>query len=251
MYVLDALGLPGEPGSLYEVALTHRSYAYEQPVPLPHNERLEFLGDAVLAIIVSDLVYRTYPGAPEGAMVRLRSAVVNNQSLATLARDMGLGRHLRLGRGEEASGGREKESLLADALEAGIGAAYLERGLEAVRTVLTPIFLERVIHERDRLQGGVPYYDAKTALQETAVRDHGERPLYRVFPSGPDHDKRYVAQAYVKGERCGTGKGRSKKEAEQNAAREALARITASSEEDLERVDPVRLEEGKSNARAS
>ncbi len=146
--------------------MTHRSYAYEQPVPLPHNERLEFLGDAVLGVIVSDLIYRRYPDAAEGAMVPLRASVVNNQQLAALAREMDLGPHILLGRGEELSGGRDKPSVLADTLEAVIGAAYLELGMEAVAEVLVPVFAELLADAVDR---GTGY--PKTALQETAVKD--------------------------------------------------------------------------------
>ncbi len=245
MECLAALGLPAEPGSLYELAVTHRSYAYEQPVPLPHNERLEFLGDAVLGVIVSDLIYRRYPDAAEGAMVPLRASVVNNQQLAALAREMDLGPHIMLGRGEELSGGRDKPSVLADTLEAVIGAAYLELGMEAVAEVLVPVFAELLADAVDR---GTGY--PKTALQETAVRIYGVRPSYRVEPSGPDHDKRFDARAYVKDELYGIGSGRSKKEAEQNAAREALTRMFADGSrrpEDL----ASSLEEGKRNARAS
>ncbi len=242
---LDALGLPAEPGSLYELAVTHRSYAYEQPVPLPHNERLEFLGDAVLGVIVSDLIYREYPNATEGAMVPLRASVVNNQQLAALAREMGLGPHILLGRGEEASGGRDKPSVLADTLEAVIGAAYLDRGIEVVAEVLVPVFAELLADAIDR---GTGY--PKTALQETTVRIYGERPIYRVEPSGPDHDKRFDARAYVRDELYGVGTGRSKKEAEQNAAREALTRMFADGPRQPDELVPP-LGEGKRNARAS
>jgi ribonuclease III len=243
---LGALGLPAPAGSIYELALTHRSYAYEQLVPPAHNERLEFLGDAVLGVIVSDLVYRSYPEAPEGAMARLRASVVNTQALADLARALDLGPHILLGRGEEASGGRDKPSLLADTFEAVIGAAYLDQGMEAVTRVLVPLFAD-LLAEAVELGTG---YDPKTALQEAAVKHHGDRPAYRVAASGPDHDKRFVAHAYVKDELCGMGTGRSKKEAEQNAAREALARVTSRRSDGLEDSVPL-LEEGKRDARAS
>lgn len=243
---LDALGLPAEPGSLYELAVTHRSYAYERPVVLPHNERLEFLGDAVLGVIVSDLVYKTYPEAPEGTMARLRASVVNTQALAALARTMGLGPHILLGRGEEASGGRDKSTLLADTFEAVVGAAYVDRGIGAVTDVLVPIFT-LLLADAAELGTG---YDPKTALQETVVRSHRDRPTYRVAASGPDHDKRFVAHAYVKEELYGTGAGRSKKEAEQNAAREALGRLGTLGSGPGE-IDPPITEERKPNARAS
>lgn len=221
--------MPAEPGSLYELALTHRSYAFEHPEPLPHNERLEFLGDAVLDLIVTDLIFRAHPGFPEGDMAKLRASVVNTHALADLARTLGLGEHIRLGRGEEISGGRNKDSLLADTLEAVFGAVYLDRGLAALRATLEPVF-GGLVAEAVRSGGG---YDPKTALQEVAVRDRGGRPSYRVASSGPDHDKRFIAHVYVADELFGVGSGRSKKEAEQNAAREALGRLAEEPLNDL------------------
>lgn len=155
-------------------------------------------------------------------MARLRAAVVNTVALAELGRELGLGEHIRLGKGEDASGGRAKDSLLADTFEAIVGAVYVDRGFDAVRRALVPVFEERIAaaHAGDR-------YDAKTALQEAAVRLHGEVPAYRVASSGPDHDKRFTAHVYVEDDLFGVGAGRSKKEAEQNAAREALTRIDA------------------------
>lgn len=215
--MLQALGIPARPGSLAELALTHRSFAFEQPETTPHNERLEFLGDAVLQGIVTEFIYRSYPELPEGEMARLRASVVEKRTLAIVARDVGLGHHLRLGKGEEASGGRDKSSLLADALEALIGAAFIERNgrfLEA----LVPVFAE-LIEEVVAAGGG---QDPKGALQEKVARDLGLRPSYRVSSAGPDHDKRFTAQVLVDGEVVGEGVGRSKKEAELHAAREAL-----------------------------
>lgn len=212
--------MPEEGGELYRLALTHRSYAYEQPEPVAHNERLEFLGDAILGAVVTDLIYREHPELSEGEMARLRASVVNTHALAALAAELGLGEHLLLGRGEESSGGRLKPSLLADALEAVIGAVYLERGIDALRSALEPLF-------RARLQASATgeRYDAKTALQEVAVRTSGDVPAYRVASSGPDHDKRFTAHVYVDDQLFGVGDGRSKKEAEQNAARAALDRL--------------------------
>lgn len=220
---LGALGVPARPGSIYEQALTHRSYAFEQAAPLPHNERLEFLGDAVLDLIATDLIFTSYPDLPEGDMARLRAAVVNTRALATLARDMELGEHIRLGKGELASGGGDKESLLADTLEAVFGATYIDKGLEYLSGVLVPILTELVT---EAVASGRAH-DPKTVLQETAVRDHGGRPHYRVASSGPDHDKRFIAHVYVSDELYGVGSGHSKKEAEQAAAREALERLTS------------------------
>ena len=218
---LSALGLPAEPGSLYELALTHRSFAFEQPEPLPHNERLELLGDAILGAIVTALIFRRYPHLSEGEMARLRSSVVSTSALAAVARDIGLGPHIRLGHGEASTGGRDKASLLADTFEALVGAAYLEQGIEALGAALEPLFEARI--ERSVATGGG--CDPKTTLQELVVRDHGERPAYRISSSGPDHDKRFTAEVFVEDQLVGAGAGRSKKEAEQRAAERALERL--------------------------
>ena len=171
---------------------------------------------------MTDLIYDLHPELTEGEMARLRASVVNTSALAEIAGEYGVGEHLRLGRGEEASGGREKASLLADTFEAVVGAVYLDRGLDVVRTALEPIFTSLL----DRSIAAAERYDAKTALQEVAVRGTSELPVYRVSASGPDHDRRYAAHVYVDDELWGTGAGRSKKEAEQNAAREALRKIS-------------------------
>jgi ribonuclease-3 len=218
---LDELGFPEQPTGVYELALTHRSFAFEQPEPIEHNERLELLGDSVLGVIVTELIYKAYSDLSEGEMARLRAAVVNTIALADLARRLDIGQSIRLGKGEEATGGRDKSSLLADTFEAIIGAIYLDRGLQETAARLVPLFereLAAVVEAGDR-------YDAKNALQELAVRDGGDLPSYRVASSGPDHDKRFTAHVYLEGELYGAGMGRSKKEAEQNAAREALVRI--------------------------
>lgn len=208
---------------LLEEALTHKSYSNERRgKDRKQNERLEFLGDAVLDIIVTDLIFRARPDLPEGTLARLRASVVNTQALATLASNAGLGDHIRLGKGEEASGGRAKASLLADTFEAVVGAAYIDRGLPALAGVLVPVFSDLVARVEAEGRG----YDPKTALQEVSVRDHGARPTYRVASYGPDHDKRFIAHAYVSEELYGSGSGHSKKEAEQAAAREALDRLT-------------------------
>jgi len=176
---------------------------------------------------VTDLIYRAHPEMTEGEMARLRASVVNTQALADLARDFGVGDHIRLGKGEDVSGGRDKASLLADTFEALIGAVYLERGLDRLRAYLDPIF-------EDQIAGSLAAehrYDSKTALQEVVVKVTSELPQYRVAASGPDHDRRYIADVYVSGERYGTGAGRSKKEAEQVAAREALGRLAQEQKE--------------------
>lgn len=206
---------------IYELALTHRSYAFERGKPGEHNERLEFLGDAILGAVVTDHIYRTYPELSEGEMARLRASVVNRDALASVARAVGLGEHLLLGRGEEASGGRDKDHILADALEAVIGAVYIDRGSEIVGERLVTLFEDLIAEEA----GSERRYDAKTALQEIAVRRHGGLPEYRIASSGPDHDKRFIAKVYLNSDLFGEGAGRSKKEAEQKAARRALERL--------------------------
>ena len=219
--VLEQLGAGDPPEGLFKTALTHRSFAYEQPEPVEHNERLELLGDAVLGLVVADLVFQSYPDLAEGELAILRASVVNTSALADIARAIGLGDLILLGRGEVTTGGRDKASVLADSLEALVGAAYLERGLSAVANALRPLFEEAVA---DVVEAG-EHLDAKGALQEVAVRDGGARPSYEVRSSGPDHDKRFDAQVSLAGVVRGEGRGRSKKEAEQNAAREALATL--------------------------
>lgn len=147
--------------------------------------------------------------------------MVNTVALADIARSVGLGEHLKLGRGEAGSGGRDKASLLADSFEAVVGAVYLDRGIDRVAEVLTPLFNRAL----DSVVAGGMTFDAKTALQEAAVKVHGEVPVYRVASSGPDHDKRFTAHVFIAGDAFGSGTGRSKKEAEQVAAREALDKL--------------------------
>ncbi len=217
-----ALGTGVEAG-LLERALTHRSYAYENG-GLPTNERLEFLGDAVLGLVVTDALYALSPELPEGQLARLRASVVNARALAGVARGMGLGRWVRLGRGEEVTGGRDKTSILADTMEAVIGAVYLDRGFPAaadvVRLLFGPLMLAAAAQDGATL-------DWKTALQElTAARGLGV-PDYRVTESGPDHAKRFSAQVCIAGQVHGSGAGRSKKEAEQQAAEAAWTALSA------------------------
>jgi ribonuclease III len=222
------------------MALTHRSYAFEQAEEIQHNERLEFLGDAVLGLVVTDLIFHMKPDLAEGDLARLRASLVNTHALADVARALELGPHIRLGRGEQASGGGDKSSLLADTLEAVIGAVYIERGIEAVREALVPIFNARIEHATATSER----YDAKNALQEEVVRLTGAAPIYSITSSGPDHNKRFVAEVAVGDRPFGAGTGRSKKEAEHNAARAALSRI-------VEEGWPADLGEGDTDARAS
>jgi len=206
------LGLLIESG-LLERALTHRSFAYENG-GLPTNERLEFLGDSVLGLVVTDALYRRHPELPEGQLAKLRAAVVNMRALADVARGLDLGDHVRLGRGEETTGGRDKSSILADTLEALLGAAYLDHGIEVARALVHRL-IDPLLASSVTLGAGL---DWKTSLQElTATLGLGV-PEYDIEEEGPDHQKVFHAAAVV-GERAwGTGTGRSKKEAEQQAA---------------------------------
>ena len=217
----SALGVPlGE--ELLERALTHRSYAYENG-GLPTNERLEFLGDSVLGVVVTDTLFRGYPNLPEGQLAKLRAAVVNMSALADVARGLDLGAYVRLGRGEDGTGGRNKPSILADTLEAVIGAVYIDCGAEAASGLVHRLF-DPVIERSARLGAGL---DWKTSLQElTAARLLGV-PEYQVEESGPDHQKSFRAFVLVGGGVLGTGEGRSKKAAEQQAAEAAWMAINA------------------------
>jgi ribonuclease-3 len=204
--------------ALFALALSHRSFCAETP-GTESNERLEFLGDAVLGIVVTDHLYRSSPDLAEGSLAKARAAVVSTEALAAMAEPLGVGPALRLGRGEEASRGREKASILADALEALIGAVYLDNGLEAVRA-----FVMEVAGERIAASVAEPGFDDhKTRLQELAAALSSELPRYHVADTGPDHAKHFVAEVFVGPERLGAGEGRSKKQAEQRAARSAAA----------------------------
>ncbi|MFI9009481.1 ribonuclease III [Actinosynnema sp. NPDC053489] len=219
--LLEALGVPLD-AELLTLALTHRSYAYENG-GLPPNERLEFLGDAVLGLVVTDHLYRTHPDLPEGQLAKLRASVVNMHALAGVARglgDDGLGGHLLLGRGEELTGGRDKASILADGLEAVIGAVYLQFGIDTARQLVHHLF-DPLLAEAPLRGAGL---DWKTSLQELTASAGLGVPEYRVDDQGPDHRKEFTATVLVGGQAHGTGDGRTKKEAEQKAA-EAAYRV--------------------------
>jgi ribonuclease-3 len=214
----QALGVSID-AELLSRALTHRSYAYENG-GLPTNERLEFLGDAVLGLIVTDALYRDHPDLPEGQLAKLRASVVNMRALADVARGLGepgLGAYLRLGRGEEVTGGRDKASILADTLEAVLGAVYLQYGLGEASVVVHRLFDPVLVDAAQRGAG----LDWKTSLQETTAAFQLGVPEYVVSEEGPDHAKSFTAIARVGGESLGSGAGRSKKEAEQKAAEAA------------------------------
>jgi len=216
-----ALGVGFADPTLLDAALTHRSYAFEQELDV-NNERLEFLGDAVLGLVVTDMAYRTFPDLAEGELAKLRASIVNMSALADVARQLGLGQAVKLGHGEEMSGGRDKASILADALEALLGAVYLDRGLDVARSLIERMFLPRM----NAYVRGEGERDYKTILQELASQDLRALPEYRIEESGPDHQKEFSATVYLAGKPWGSGVGRSKKEAEQQAAHEAYRRLS-------------------------
>ncbi len=202
---------------MLELALTHRSFAYESG-GLPTNERLEFLGDSVLGLVVTEELYAKFPELDESRLSPLRSGVVNMRALAAIARELNLGAFVRIGKGEESSGGREKNSILADSLEALVGAIYLQHGFAKTTDVIMKWFAPVI--ESANAQGlGL---DGKTALQELAAANNLTAPEYEISESGPDHDKSFTAVAIVGGQRFAAGDGKSKREAEQMAARIAF-----------------------------
>ena len=221
-----ALGIRFRTADLREEALSHRSFAFERGTKTT-NERLEFLGDAVLGLVVTEMAFDSFPDMPEGQLAKLRAAMVNMTTLAEVAKELGLGEALFLGKGEQLSGGRKKASILADGLEAVLGAVYRDAGWDAVRELIMRLFRPRmeayVRGEGDR--------DYKTLLQELAAQDLGRLPEYRVRERGPDHAKEFTAVVYLAGRESGRGSGRSKKEAEQGAAREAFERVVDNSAE--------------------
>ena len=203
---------------LLERALTHKSYANENRV-LSHNERLEFLGDAVLNLVISEYLMNNCPDSTEGDLSRLRAAVVSEPALSLIAREMGLGSYLLLGKGEEQTGGRDKDSLLANSLEALIAAVYLDAGHEAVALFVIRYF-EDLIKKTCTSRGSLDY---KTELQELCQERLKTLPEYRVVSeTGPDHKKQFTVELMIKSEVRGRGTGRSKKDAEQKAAKEAI-----------------------------
>ena len=205
---------------LLRQALTHRSFAYENG-GLPTNERLEFLGDSILGLVVTERLYRDFPDEPEGQLAKLRAAVVNSQALAEVARSLGLGSYLLLGKGEESTGGHDKSSILADAMEAVIGAMYLSTDADTTRSFIERIF-GPLIASSSQLGAGL---DWKTSLQELSAELDIGVPEYRVTDTGPDHAKEFTAEAIVGGRVLGIGQGRSKKFAEQEAAAQAYAAL--------------------------
>lgn len=216
--LIDALGV-GLPEDLLTLALTHRSYAFENG-GLPTNERLEFLGDSVLGLIITDELFHRHPDRPEGDLAKLRSSIVNTQALAAVARDLtedGLGEYLLLGRGEITTGGADKSSILADGMESLLGAIYLEHGVQTARAVVLRLF-GGLLDTAATLGAGL---DWKTSLQELTTDRGLGVPRYETSSEGPDHDRRFAAVVYVGSDVYGEGTGRTKKAAETDAAAQA------------------------------
>ena len=222
----ERLGVRFEDLELLELALTHRSYAFEHG-GLDTNERLEFLGDAVLALVVTDEIFHAHLQAAEGRLAKLRAAAVKTGTLAAVAREIGLGGFVRLGKGETASGGADKDSILADTLEAVIGAYYLDRGFFAAYDFVQGLFAERL----ESLASRGAALDFKTSLQELVASRFEQLPDYVVTDEGPDHAKTFTAMVHVDGRLVGRGEGRSKKQAEQRAAKQAYEVLAADEHE--------------------
>ncbi|MCL6453000.1 MAG: ribonuclease III [Alicyclobacillus sp.] len=243
--VRDGLGIRFRSESLLRQAFTHASYRNEHRRPsVEDNERLEFLGDAVLELVVSEFLYRTRPNLPEGELTRMRAAIVCEPALVRFARDLQFDQLIRLGRGEERSGGRHRAALLADVFEAFIGALYLDQGLDAVRQ-----FLHRHMFPYLDEYANVP--DHKTALQEWVQQHDGRSLRYTIIEErGPAHAKEFVVEVRIGEQAMGRGSGRSKKEAEQQAAREALAKLTACTATPAGAGTAARVEEAASGGRS-
>ena len=220
--LVAALGYEPSDDALFVQAFNHRSWCAENAED-DSNERLEFLGDSVLGFVVADLMYRREAALDEGALTDVRKSVVNSVCLSEVATELGLGEHLRLGKGEEQSGGREKPSILADAMEAVLGAVYLDGGIDAVRGVVDRLLGDRM---RAAVAAGGRNQDHKSRLQEHLAATTGEVARYELLASGPDHAREFTATVSAGDRRLGVGEGRSKKQAEQHAARSALERIS-------------------------
>lgn len=217
----EKIGYTFRDRTLLENALTHSSYANEhREKGMPSNERLEFLGDSILGLVVADHLYRTRPDLPEGDLTRIRAALVCENSLVEVARGLDLGSYLKLGKGEESGGGRTRPSIQADAVEAMLAAVYLDGGIGQVRKLIHTLVLNQ---EREKTAAGRDY---KTALQELVQRESGQVLAYHLIgESGPDHAKIFSMEVLLNGTRIGTGEGRSKKEAEQAAAKAAVLQM--------------------------
>ena len=216
----EKLGYTFSNPALLENALTHSSCANESRGRLQSNERLEFLGDSILGMVVAEHLYRNHPDLPEGELTRTRAALVCEESLVEVAQALGLGDYLKLGKGEEAGGGRNRPSIRADAVEAVLAAVYLDGGIGSARKIIQKYILSK---ELAGLRGGRDY---KTALQELVQRESGQVLKYCLTgQSGPDHDKRFFVEVQLNGKAVGRGEGHSKKEAEQMAAKAAIGKL--------------------------
>ena len=216
----EKLGYEVQDRRLLENALTHSSCANESRGRLSSNERLEFLGDSILGMVVAEHLYRNHPDLPEGDLTRTRAALVCEESLVEVAKELSLGEYLHLGKGEEAGGGRRRPSIQADAVEAVLAAVYLDGGIGSARKIIQRYILCREIEGLTRPR------DYKTALQELVQRESGQVLKYRLTGSeGPDHDKRFFVEVDLNGTPIGSGKGHSKKEAEQMAAKSAIQHL--------------------------
>ena len=222
---------------MLKLALSHRSWCAENG-RVDSNERLEFLGDAILGLVIADKIYSQYPDLPEGQLAKLRAAVVNSNTLADLARTVALGDALLLGKGERATGGADKQSILSDALEAVIGAVFLDGGFEQAKAVVLRLWDDSV---SDAVREGPGGFDHKTRLQELAVAAFDRQPSYFIETTGPDHARVFDARVLVGDELLGVGSGTSKKEAEQAAAGQAVEALK----------DSLRLDSGSAKRSAS
>lgn len=221
------LGVPDLEPDLLQHALTHRSFAYENG-QIPNNERLEFLGDSVLGLVVTDALFTHHPDLPEGQLAKMRASVVSAKALAVVARTLGVGDHVLLGHGEETTGGRDKASILSDTVEALLGAIYVQFGIERSAEVIHRVF-DPVIEAAAELGAGL---DWKTSLQEIAANNGLGVPHYQLDGTGPDHEKTFTAVVNVGARTIDGGSGRSKKEAEQEVAEKAWRAISAEIEAD-------------------
>lgn len=207
---------------LFEQAFTHRSFLNEAKEKIESNERLEFLGDSILSFIVSQYLYKKYPEYHEGNLTNIRSLLVNTKTLAQVAKSLDFGQYLRLSKGEEEARGRENQSLLADCFEAYIGALFLDQGIEPVEQFLSTTLFPRI----DEVVSKKQFKDPKSLFQEHMQAQNHTSPVYKVIAEeGPSHAKEFTVAVYVKDKQLGEGKGRSKQEAEENAAKQALEKI--------------------------
>lgn len=226
--LIDALGVPWTDTTLLQRAVTHRSYVHEHyQVAHEPNERLEFLGDSVLNMITAEYLYTTYPDYPEGQLTAMRALLVRAAALAGWARQFNLGAYIKLGKGEERSGGRERDALLADTFEAVTAAIYLDQGLPAARQFLLPLLAANT----DALAEGAPLRDSRSRLQERVQAERNQTPRYRtVSAEGPDHSRVFTVEVFAGDEQLGSGVGSSKQAAAQAAAQTALAALDSASD---------------------